>query len=307
MRLSQSKVSEVSAPTASDAISQFQNIVNDLYEAIGQARDQQAELRESFLVTEELIRGMLDQLSDQINGHHAKVNQCLQTAENTGSALRHQLDVIRELLNSQDSTGGTRSRSSSFSSMETDVDNLIRAVQLAPDGTPIPQLTPVNSTPRLSQSDSQPPANFLSTAPATVPTATPASPMRSRNRRAGGHMVLSGRAGGHGVFDNWADANDLVLGVSNPMYRAFDHYTQAKAAYDACVNCGLVGTLVLPWNPSTEWFVLFIGVSPGIHQRSSLMHAIGLANFEKLTRENIRLASSKEQAEAVWRSHGCYN
>ncbi|KAK7020165.1 hypothetical protein VNI00_017843 [Paramarasmius palmivorus] len=280
MRLSKDCEGSGPAPDAAETISKIESDSKELYEALAEARRRQTELRESFVVSEELLRGLLDQLTDQHNDHHAKLEESLQKAENNSSAIRRQLDLVRELLTTREATNGSRSRSSSFSSMETDVDDLIRNVQLAPDGTPIPQLTPVNVSPRLSQSD----ADFPSNSQQSAITMTPASPMRR----------------GHGVFHNWADANDLVLGVSNPMYRAFDYYTQAKAAYDACVTCGLVGTLVLPWNPSTEWFVLFIGVSPGIHQRPTLMHAIGLANFEKLTRDNIKLATSKEQAEAVW-------
>ncbi|KAK7041914.1 hypothetical protein VNI00_008895 [Paramarasmius palmivorus] len=289
----QSSASGLSETT--EALLKMDSLINDFQSALGEARNQQAQMREALVVTEEIVRGMLDRLDDQVSTHNSDMEQNLQAAENAGLSIRRQLELVQALLTAKEDDSPTiKSRSSSFSSMNTDVDDLIRAVQLAADGTPIPQLTPVNAGAwSASQAASQ-------TSPCSTPAIIPSSPMRSRNRRAGGHVVLAGRNGGHGVFNTWAEANELVLGVSNPMYRAFDHFTQAKAAYDACVTCGLVGTLNLPWNPSTEWFIVFVGVSPGIHQRPSLMHTIGLHNFERLTKDNILLAASKEEAQVVW-------
>ncbi|KAK7019680.1 hypothetical protein VNI00_018002 [Paramarasmius palmivorus] len=238
-------------------------------------------------VHEEVIRDLLKGLEAQADSYHSNMEQCLQKAEVAGETLHQQLDTVRSLLSAKSDVP-----------LYPNVDDLIRAVQFAPDGTPIPQLTPVTFSPRKSQDGALEP---LSSTPSTSSTAPVASPMRSRNRRSGGHLVLSGRDGQHGVFNNWVEANVLISGVSNPMYRAFDLFTQAKSAYDACVACGLVGTLSVPWNPSKEWFVLLSGDAPGIYQRPSLMHAIGLSNLERLTRDNILLATSREEAEEVWR------
>ncbi|KAK7051678.1 hypothetical protein VNI00_004657 [Paramarasmius palmivorus] len=296
----------------------LQNELNNIHLALEQARTRQFQFIESMGSLGDSARDLLRQVGETTNAHHSSIEESISAAEKAAHTLREVLALAT--LQARASTApvpapstcpkcckstSTLSRSSSFSEMETDtdIDELIRSAPLSPNGghvltlseedATVPQLTPVNAIPATPRG-----SRTVSSSPAAT-----ASPLRRRNRRAGGHMVIAGRDGQHGVFTNWAEANNLISGVSNPMHRSFDYYTQAKSAYDACVKSGLAGTLSTPWNPSQEWFVLLIGDIPGIHQRLSLMHAIGLANFERLTNENIMVASSKEEADQFWREH----
>ncbi|KAK7023456.1 hypothetical protein VNI00_016762 [Paramarasmius palmivorus] len=201
------------------------------------------------------------------------------------------------------------SRTGSDDSLEfedPETEELIRSIELAPDGTPIkeePSTPPkFHQPPTLSNSNIVNSPSIKRSMPMRSPSTlgSPASVKRPRKGPKGGFIVLNGKEGINGVFATWAMAASVGQNVSGAIIQGFNSFSEAQIAYDACSASGLLAYLTLPEHEK-QWFAVVRGSKPGVCQKSMLLDFVGLENLEHVQVSDILVAPSEKEATKLFR------
>ncbi|KAK7019231.1 hypothetical protein VNI00_018131 [Paramarasmius palmivorus] len=202
---------------------------------------------------------------------------------------------------------------------DPDVDELIRQVE-SPVQTPDRSsrssrgsYTPSKSTasqgprstashPRSSPRSPKAPTPTFPPRLTPAPSQPPQTPQKkSKNKPAGGYVVLFGKGGVSGVFQDWAlGAGPVATGAKGVIVQGYHTYDEARKAWSGIENSGLLAYISHP-SHENDWFVILVGAEPGICQRDGLLNRIGIQHLEHIQAKDILIARTQEEAKAMFK------
>ncbi|KAK7021081.1 hypothetical protein VNI00_017527 [Paramarasmius palmivorus] len=259
---------------------------------------------------------------NRVHWHHGRMNYFLVEAEAHLRESQRAAALVEELYAEQPRDAVTVSDDDDDDSMYDDpeTDELIRQVR-SPTATPSRGTTSSSrsqrsATPQPSSSQTRTQRVREST-PTSTPTAprssfpprlapstpqTPRTPQKkSKNKPAGGYVILFGKNGVSGVFQDWAlGAGPVYTGAKGAIVQGYATFDAARKAWSAVESSGLIAYLSHPTHKE-DWFVVLAGAEPGVCQREGLMGRIGMEYLEHIKVEDILVSSSQKEALAMFR------
>ncbi|KAK7027460.1 hypothetical protein VNI00_015205 [Paramarasmius palmivorus] len=169
--------------------------------------------------------------------------------------------------------------------------------------------TPASTSTRNHSQRAPPASSFPPKLSSTIPKTSSQpgesrSPQKkSKNRPAGGYVVLFGKGGVSGYFEDWAvGAGPVYIGAKGAIVQGYRTFEDAKAAWRTIVESGLIAYVTEPAYRS-KWFIIWRGALPGVCQRDSLVVRVGVEHLEHISVDDLGVADTQEQAERLYSRH----